>query len=268
MRISATSFLLIILLASVKLPAQQPSYQKLDKKYFKSYFTDSWEIIKSPLSWEDKDWLKAGLIGGAGFLIFTQDKAIRDFFGRNNGHFGNQVSEYLFHPLGYGLYTMPVLGGLYLYGAIGEHPATADFALQGIKVIVVSGAFVQIIKQTTHRHRPHQDTPANPRNWDGPFSNIHYTSFPSGHTAAAFATACFLSEYFKDKKWVPWLSYTLASGVGLSRINDDEHWASDVFAGAILGYYIARFLMRSKNIKFGLSMLPGGHAGLGLTYRL
>ncbi|MDZ7741906.1 MAG: phosphatase PAP2 family protein [Bacteroidota bacterium] len=163
---------------------------------------------------------------------------------------------------------MPLLGGIYLYGAIGDHPKAADFALQGIKVFVVSGVFVQGIKQITHRHRPHQDVPPDPRNWDGPFSDIQYTSFPSAHTTAAFATACFLSEYFKEKKWVPWLSYTLAAGVGLSRINDDEHWASDVFAGAILGYYMARFLMRNKNTSLGLQVLPGGHAGFSLQYHL
>lgn len=41
------------------------------------------------------------------------------------------------------------------------------------------------------------------------------TSVPSGHTAQAFAAAAFLSEeYGKRYKWVPYLSYTLASTVG------------------------------------------------------
>ena len=40
--------------------------------------------------------------------------------------------------------------------------------------------------------------------------------------------------------WVPWVAYPIASLVGWSRVQDDEHWASDVVAGAALGLWTAR----------------------------
>lgn len=61
-------------------------------------------------------------------------------------------------------------------------------------------------------------------------------SFPSGHTAQAFAAATFLSEEYKDRfKWMPYVSYGMASTVGLMRIANNKHYISDVLLGAGIG---------------------------------
>ena len=61
-------------------------------------------------------------------------------------------------------------------------------------------------------------------------------SFPSGHTANVFAGATLLSmEYGKEYKWVPYVAYTVASGVGVMRITNNKHYISDVLFGAGLG---------------------------------
>lgn len=63
-----------------------------------------------------------------------------------------------------------------------------------------------------------------------------YYSFPSGHTANAFAGATLLSiEYGQNHKWVPYAAYTLASGVGVMRMVNNKHYISDVLFGAGLG---------------------------------
>lgn len=62
------------------------------------------------------------------------------------------------------------------------------------------------------------------------------TSFPSGHTAQAFAAATFLhKEYGKDYPIISILGYTAATGVGVMRVMNNRHWASDVLAGAGIG---------------------------------
>ena len=77
-----------------------------------------------------------------------------------------------------------------------------------------------------------------------------YSSFPSGHTAAAFTTAAILSYYFK--KWiVP--AFAAAVCAGLARIYLLVHYPSDVVAGAIIGIlvslcviYISRQVMKRQ----------------------
>jgi len=63
------------------------------------------------------------------------------------------------------------------------------------------------------------------------------TSFPSGHTAEAFAMATVLAEYKPQYKWP---AYILASGIGLSRVEAGSHYWDDVIAGALLGHFIAK----------------------------
>lgn len=60
----------------------------------------------------------------------------------------------------------------------------------------------------------------------------HDSSFPSGHTAAAFAFA--LAMLPTGKKWfVP--SLVLAAAMGLSRLYVTVHFPTDVLAGAVIG---------------------------------
>lgn len=65
-----------------------------------------------------------------------------------------------------------------------------------------------------------------------------YLSFPSGHTATAFATATSLTYSYGWKAAL--ISYPLAALVGASRMADDMHWISDVVGGAFLGIIIGR----------------------------
>lgn len=61
-------------------------------------------------------------------------------------------------------------------------------------------------------------------------------SFPSGHTAEAFAGATLLAtEYGENYKWVPYVAYGTATTVGALRIANNRHYISDVLFGAGLG---------------------------------
>ncbi len=87
--------------------------------------------------------------------------------------------------------------------------------------LVMAGS-VFILKTTTHQLRPDNST---------------YNSFPSGHTAQAFAAATFLSEEYKGRfKWMPYAAYGIASSVGVMRMVNNRHYISDVLFGAGLGY--------------------------------
>jgi membrane-associated phospholipid phosphatase len=68
-------------------------------------------------------------------------------------------------------------------------------------------------------------------------------SFPSGHTIAAFSIATVFADRYPRPRWHRWLAFGLAGLVGCSRIPLQAHYPSDVFAGAVLGYTIAHYVV-------------------------
>lgn len=63
-----------------------------------------------------------------------------------------------------------------------------------------------------------------------------YTSFPSGHTAEAFASAEFMRMEYKDvSPWYGIAGYAMATTTGYLRMYNNKHWFSDVVAGAGVG---------------------------------
>ena len=59
-------------------------------------------------------------------------------------------------------------------------------------------------------------------------------SFPSAHTAMAFAYATVLDKEFKNT-WISIAGYSVATATGAMRILNDKHWFSDVMVGAGIG---------------------------------
>jgi len=71
-------------------------------------------------------------------------------------------------------------------------------------------------------------------------------SMPSGHEIAIMAVATTFAERYPRPAWHRWLAYGLAAAAGLSRVTLQSHFTSDTFAGAALGYVIARYLVLSR----------------------
>ena len=74
--------------------------------------------------------------------------------------------------------------------------------------------------------------------------NGGFHSFPSGHTASAFAGAGFLQVRYGWKVGVP--SLILAGLVGASRVSSKKHWVRDVIGGAAIG--IGANIIFTKNL--------------------
>lgn len=75
-----------------------------------------------------------------------------------------------------------------------------------------------------------------------------HDSFPSGHTALAFAAATYVATRYGDQMgpYVPYL-YGAAALTGLARVAADKHYAGDVLAGAALGWGMARLFTTPRN---------------------
>ncbi len=104
--------------------------------------------------------------------------------------------------------------------------------------LLINSIVTDQLKISFQRHRPNSGDPYNTFDWrKGP--KLH-KSFPSAHTSNIFTTATVFATQYKTTKWVPPVAYAMASLVALSRIYDNAHWASDVLAGAAIGFLSAK----------------------------
>lgn len=133
-----------------------------------------------------------------------------------------------------------------------------------VKAEVLMVAVVHSIKRLSKVERPGGE-------------NFH--SFPSGHTAQAFLSATYLHrelsnpkfDDLKGRKWFIAGGYVAAAVTGGLRIMNNEHWLSDVLAGAatgILAGHLAYDLFPGKRMHTTkLSIVPfwNGAGGVYVT---
>lgn len=103
------------------------------------------------------------------------------------------------------------------------------------------------------------DPQYNSDHWFGPFARFNreynsvrgkaaFESFFSGHTGTAFALATVFSREYSELKGLPYILYTVAGMVGITRLIEHKHWSSDVFVGGVTGYFCGRqvFMQEKK----------------------
>jgi membrane-associated phospholipid phosphatase len=106
------------------------------------------------------------------------------------------------------------------------------------------------------------------------------TSFPSGHTAQAFAAATFMAKEYGGKSIFYTIgAYSLATGIGAMRVMNNRHWASDVLVGAGIGILSTNLVYLTHQYKWGKNhhrkthetvVIPdfGNGAGVYVSYKL
>ena len=223
-------------------PGDAPStdVDKINLNYAKDYFVDTGKIVAAPLHWEAKDWLKVGLVLGATSSLFLVDQKVKDFAQNHQSPVASKFAT-VGNDLGNGLYTLPPLGAFYLYGYLNDDHKARRTSLLALESFAISGLMTEGLKMLAERHRPNSGD--SPTTFDGPHLSLKNVSFSSGHTASSFSIATVFAEQYKDNAYVAPIAYGLATLTGLSRIYSNEHWASDVFFGAALGYFTSKAVM-------------------------
>jgi membrane-associated phospholipid phosphatase len=150
-------------------------------------------------------------------------------------------------------------GPVLLAGMAGAAAVFGDERLHNTGVIALQSIAVSVGvsyggKYLVGRARPQEERGS----WAqvGPGSSRGDASFPSGHSAIAFAAVTpFAMEYD-----APWL-YGVASVAAMGRVAGRQHWVSDVVAGSVLGYAVGNWLWHSQRKQAGKSsqlvIVPG-----------
>jgi len=89
-------------------------------------------------------------------------------------------------------------------------------------------------------------------------------SFPSGHTAIAFASARFIQKRYGND-FSPIALYGAATLTAVARVQADKHYWRDTVAGAALGYAMAEYFTVTER-GHSLSLLPTS-GGLALNWQ-
>ncbi|MCL4512490.1 MAG: phosphatase PAP2 family protein [Candidatus Eremiobacteraeota bacterium] len=222
--------------------------------YWEWYPDDAVNLITSPSRWGALTWIRAAAMLGVGAGIYFHDTQIQSFFQRNRSGFTNDVASFA-TPFGEGA-ALPVLGILYWAH---PNPKLGKTALLSLESFVIADAFTMGIKLIAHRARPYTGLPYN--TFEGPSLSLNndFLSFPSGHTTGAFAIASVIATEYRNVSYIPPLAYGVATLTGFARVNDNVHWASDVFVGGVIGYFTGKAiteLHQNQDKKQSVLILP------------
>ena len=230
-----------ILLSIVTGILAQSDSVKLDARYLKHYWTDTRDILISPLKWECRDWTRFALFTTATTALLFADEPIRSFFSEHRTPALHHLTQDFFSPLG-GNWSVFLSAGIYGAGLISKNNRMQSSGLMAVEGFLVGSLLARLPKYAFGRVRPDAWWGPSAFEWKGPFQG---NSFPSGHTAAAFSVATVFATQYHETIWIPVLAYSMATATGMARIYENRHWASDVFAGALLGWVTGKFICRS-----------------------
>lgn len=232
----------------------------LSPDYLRLVLGDTHAVLTAPAAWDQEDWFiaagaTAGVVVTAGF-----DRTIRDHV-----QAARTAGEDRFMQHWQNLNSLYLLGGFAVWGELGGDTRAKNVAMDGFATsLIASGLITPALKYIIGRERPNHTAATFSFR---PFSGNY--SFPSGHATQAFAVATVIAEHY-PVWWVQGLAFGSAAVVGYARIEQNAHYASDVVAGSLIGWSVARAVVHRNNGPRNprrLSWAPyAGGKGCGLLF--
>lgn len=135
-------------------------------------------------------------------------------------------------------FNLPASVGLWGVGALGRYPQLRETGATLLRTMLWTQAAIGPIKWSVRRRRP---------------DHSNKLSFPSGHTANAFAIARLLQRGHGARIGMP--LYALGIFVAAGRVEDNRHYFSDVIMGAALGLVVGNSV-HIKGVSKRVSVTP------------
>jgi membrane-associated phospholipid phosphatase len=231
------------------------------KGYLPSLLNNFGEQVTAPFRFTRKEWLITGAAIGITAILLHFDNDIDKWatVQKQKHSWVNKTSPVItnFGSI-YGNSSVVAIG---LLSAAFKKQKGVQTSLLATQAVITSGAWVQLIKHFTGREDPsasyiYSKLPGG--KWWGPFAQYDqdvpvyksvssFDAFPSGHAATAFSIATVFASQYNNTKAIPIISYSMATLVGVSRLTEHQHWASDVFVGGLIGYLCGKQVVNNFN---------------------
>jgi membrane-associated phospholipid phosphatase len=208
---------------------------------FSQFGSETVDFVKQPVNWDGGDWLKLGLIGASTFLVAQADQPIRTAVLKDQRYYysvpivAGRVWGEIYSPI-------VMFGGYAAVSLITNDRGTRKIAYEIGQASLYAGALSFVLKLVIGRSRPYSE---EGNSFFRPFNSIlnqNSKSMPSGHSTVAFVLSTVLSRN-ADSPVMKILAYIPALFTMISRIYQDQHWTSDTFAGAALGYFVGTWVV-------------------------
>jgi len=215
-------------------PGDTERLKPLGRKLLLNILLDQKEIFTSPfrMNRDNAKWwlLSAAVTGG----LIAADRHIADSFENSNGQvrWGGRISN-----IGASYTLIPIVAGSYAYGVWRDNAKAREVGVLGTEALLDGLIVAGILKEVTRRNRPDERDPG--KFWGGG------TSFPSGHAIQVWSIASLLAHEYKNRPIVQITAYSLAGIVSASRVAANKHFASDVVTGALMGWFIGRYVYQT-----------------------
>jgi len=231
---------------------------RLNHKFLRGFGNDVYEVFKAPGSWDSEDWWRLTAVVGTGVLLYAFDQKIHNWSQDRRTPETEDWAQFG-SSFGSGLFLGGLITSLYLGGELFDEKSLRKTALLSLESWLTAGAVVLGLKAVMGRARPY--TGLGARHF-GPFAfSSDFYSFPSGHAVSAFAVATVIADQ-TDFILADVLAYSLSTWTAMSRVHESKHWASDVFIGAAIGYFIGKKICSlhrgqdGSGIQVGFCMKP------------
>ena len=180
------------------------------------------------------------LMAGSIIAGYAADEKVREILNKNR----NKNSEKFVlavNDLGHYKVILPIFAAGYSTGYIIKDERLKAVSFSSLESAISAGTLTLILKKSIGRARPYMEEGSDKFEFFS--SNDDYNSFPSGHSALAWAFFTpYAKEYGKE-------IYLIPLSLSFARIYKDKHWSSDVIAGAVIGYLCGTFFydLKDKN---------------------
>jgi membrane-associated phospholipid phosphatase len=212
-------------------PGDTERLKPLGRKLLLNILLDQRDIFTSPFRMNRdnaKWWLLSGAVT-AGLIV--ADRRITNSFENSRGQvqWGGRISQ-----IGASYTLVPLVAGYYAFGVLTDHAKAREIGVLGTESLLDSLIVAGVLKEVFRRNRPDENKPGD--FWGGG------KSFPSGHAIQMWSIASLVSHEYKHQPIVAVVAYSLAAVVSASRIAAQKHFASDIFVGGAMGWFIGRYV--------------------------